>query len=82
MILEEYDEEKQRRLDRRDAKAEGKTEGMAEAVLELLEDLGPVPESIIQMIRSEKSTDKMKKYLKASARCSSFDDFEKKISGQ
>lgn len=77
MILEEYDEEKQRRQDRRDALAEGK----AECILELLENIGPVPDEIRQMVTSEIDSKKLSCYLKAAAGCSSFDDFEKMIIG-
>ena len=49
MLLEEYDEEKQRELDRRDnfedGKIEGKAEGKAEDLLMFLSEIGELPES-------------------------------------
>lgn len=65
--------------ERNEAKAEGKAEGKVEAkvedVLELLEDLGPVPEELVIRISSERNFDILKKYHKLAARAKSVEDF-------
>jgi hypothetical protein len=83
MILEEYDAEKQRKLDRRDAYAEGKAEGKAEdrseAVMDFLADLGDVPDDIKSAVMEEKDMDRLKKMMKGASRAGSFDEFRAKF---
>ena len=86
MLLEEYDEEKQRELDRRDnfedgkteGKAEGKTEGKAEALLMLLAEMGDVPESVRERIIAEKDEDVLTGWLKAAFHSGTVDEFCRK----
>ena len=87
MLLEEYNAEEQRNLDRRDAKAEGKAEGIeegkakgkaegkAEAILDLLSELGDVPDDIRKKVLAEKDEAKLKDMLFAASRASSFEEF-------
>lgn len=60
-------------------KAEGRAEGKAEAVVDLLEGLGAVPESLVTQIRCERDLEVLKNYLKLAARVKSIDDFTKAI---
>lgn len=61
-------------------RAEGRAEGRAEAVLELLEDLGEVPEELRCRIMSEKSLEVLKQYQKKAARAESVEQFCREIS--
>ena len=62
-----------------DEKNEGKVEGKAEAVMELLADMGNVPEDIRSMVNSENNTEKLHVMLKAAAKSETFDDFRERI---
>ena len=71
---------------RAEGRAEGKAEGEAlgdlkrsrQDILELLEELGSVPEDIRACISSETDTDTLRTWLKAAARADSLDAFRKK----
>ena len=67
--------------ERREAKAEGIAQGIAqgkaEDVLELLEDLGSVPEELREIIMQERSLDILKKWHKLAARAESMEEFMK-----
>ena len=58
-----------------EGKAEGRLEGRAESVIELLEELGPVPEELREKILEEKDPDALKNWLKLAARSASVEDF-------
>lgn len=72
---------------RAEGRTEGRTEGLAEgelnrsrqAILELLEDLGKIPKDIRSRIYAEKDTETLRKWLKAAAKATSFDDFREKM---
>lgn len=59
--------------------AEGKVKGKAEAVLELLEDLGTVPEAVQNRIMNEKDPELLKKWHRLSARADTLDEFLKEM---
>ena len=65
-------------LERLAGKAEGKAEGNAEAVIELLEELGAVPETLQREIFAEKDLDRLKTWHKLAAKCSSVEEFCRK----
>ena len=83
VILTEYDEEEHLRLVYKEGYEEGREEGRAagmeegkragaaegrkKAVLELLEDLGPVPERLVQKIMSQEDSALLSKWHKAAA---------------
>lgn len=69
--FEAYDVQETRRV----SKAEGKIEGKAEAILDLLRDLGPVPEDIEKQIAQTTDLELLKKWLKAAARADSIESF-------
>lgn len=74
MILEEM-----LRDERAEGIAEGKVKGKAEAVLELLEDLGTVPEAVQNRITNEKNPELLKKWHRLSARADTLDEFLKEM---
>ena len=71
MSIFEYDEEEHMRLERRDAKAEGK----AESVIELLEELGMVPEKLKNRIMEESDLTLIKDWHIKAARAESIEGF-------
>ena len=60
-------------------RAEGRAVGKAESVLEVLSELGSVPEGLSKRIMSEKNLDILKNWLKLAAKCDSIEAFEKQI---
>lgn len=78
LLIYEYDEKKQRKIEREEGKAEGK----AESILVLLEDLGNVPEQLQTRILEETDMTILTKWLKEAARASSLEDFLKNIDTQ
>jgi len=62
---------------RAEGREEGRAEGKAEDILELLEDLGEVPEELHKKIMEQKNLDVLKKWLKLVARAKSIEEFRK-----
>lgn len=58
-------------------RAEGRAEGKAEFILELLEELGPVPAELSARIMSEKDEKKLSVWNKTAARVESVEQFMK-----
>lgn len=58
---------------------EGKTEGKAESVLDLLVDLGEVPEKLQAEIMGQKNPEILKQWIKYAARAETVEAFEQKI---
>ncbi len=56
-----------------------KTEGKAEAVIELLEDLGELPDSLKTCIMEQTDTELLRKWLKVAAKATSIDEFEQVV---
>ena len=56
-------------------KAEGRAEGKAEAILELLEELGAVPEKLQKEILSQKDMDTLRIWHKAAAKATSLEEW-------
>ena len=54
---------------------EGKAEGKMEGILDLLEDLGEVPDDLRVMIEEETSLSKLRSWLKAAAKAESIHQF-------
>ena len=57
----------------------GLTEGISSAMLELLEDLGTVPESLRERIAAISDLEILQKLLKLAARAGSLEEFEKNV---
>lgn len=64
----------------RDEYRKGKAEGRVEDILDLLEDLGPIPEKLEQTIREETDMALLKSMLKAAAKAKSLEQFAEAIS--
>ena len=56
-----------------------KTEGKAESVIELLEDLGELPDSLKTCIMEQTDTKLLRKWLKVAAKATSIDEFEQAV---
>ena len=60
-----------------EGRVEGKAEGKAEDILELLEDLEPVPEELREEILSQRDMDILKSWFKAAARADSLEEWKR-----
>ena len=69
--FETYDVQETRRISR----AEGKCEGKAEFLIEILEDIGPVPEEVKTRILSERDPEQLKKWRRAAVKAESVEQF-------
>lgn len=58
---------------------EGKIESRIEDILELLEELGNVPQRIIELIRTENDLGELSRLLKVAARATSITEFEENM---
>ena len=58
---------------------EGVEKGMANIVIEMLEDVGEVPEILKDMIIRQRNVDILKKWNRAAATAKSIEDFEEKV---
>ena len=59
--------------------AEGKTEAVLEMLLELMNDLGEIPDELRNRITSEKDLETLKKWHRLAARSESLDEFLEKM---
>ena len=60
-------------------KAEGRVEDRAEAVIELLEDLGELSDSLKTCIMEQNDLELLRKWLKIAARAESIEEFERAV---
>ena len=58
---------------------EGKVESRIEDILELLEELGKVPQRIVELIRTEDNLGILSRWLKSAARATSIAEFEENM---
>lgn len=65
-----------------DMKEEGRIEGKASSILELLEDIGPVPLKVREEIMAEKNEEILKKRLRMAAHAESVEEFMEKCHGE
>lgn len=63
----------------REERAEGKAEGKAEDIIELLEELGAVPEALHETIMTQTDLAVLKQWLKLAAKADSIEQFEKEM---
>lgn len=75
----EFDAELYERVIKEESREEGRAEGRAEAILELLEDLGVISDSLRQRILEQKDQDVLKRWHKLSARAENLESFEMAI---
>lgn len=59
--------------------AQGIAKGIAQDILDLLEELGEIPEDVVARIQVEESLDTLRRWHKAAARVESFTDFREKM---
>ena len=95
MLIAEYDYDMDMKVQREEAKEEGIEEGIEKGmeqgieqgkklgkqndIIELLDDIGEVSETLKAKIRKEENRDILKNWLKLSAKAETIDEFEKKI---
>ena len=63
----------------RDERAEGKAEAVLEMLLELMSNLGEIPDELRNRITSEKDLETLKKWHRLAARSESLDEFLEKM---
>ena len=78
MIFDEYNEDEQRKMDRRDAKEEGKAEGEAKALIQFLAVLGSVPEDLLTVIKAEMDIGKLDGWMTTAFQCKTIEEFREK----
>lgn len=77
MGIFEYDARLHDQVLREESRMEGKAEGKAEDVLELLEELEPVPKEMRDEILSQKDMDILKVWHKAAAKAGSLEEWKR-----
>lgn len=75
LLLNEFDVKNYERCIRAEGRIEGKIEGKAEAIIELLEDVGELPDSLIHIIREQTDLETLGKWHKIAAKAQSIEDF-------
>ena len=61
----------------RDERNEGRAEARRESIIELLEELGEIPESLKKSIEMQSGDEELKTLLKKAARADSVEQFQK-----
>ncbi len=91
MLIAEYDYDMDIKVQREEAKAEGIEQGLklgkkegiksgtANAVIELMKELGVVPDNLKSCIIKETDEEVLKKWLKLAAKAKSIEEFQKEI---
>lgn len=91
MLIAEYDYDMDMKVQREEAKEEGiekgkelgKVEGIrlgtVNNIMEFLEDLGEIPETLKSKIMQEEKPDVLRRWLKLAAKAETIEEFEKKI---
>lgn len=74
-----YDRQEAREEGLAEGRAEGRAEGKKELLLEVLEDIGKVPEELKKKIFMETDLTVLKKWIKLAARAESMEQFEREI---
>lgn len=75
----EFDAELYEKVIKEESREEGRAEGKAESILELLEELGPVSDSLQRKIMEQKDPDTLKRWHKLSAKTETVEAFEKAV---
>lgn len=79
MIFEEYDREAHMKMERRDWREIGRREGKAEGIVDLLSELGEVPEPLRETIMEQSNLTVLSKWLKLVAKAQSVKEFEERM---
>ena len=61
---------------RNEGREEGRLRGMIDAILELLEELGQVPQRIVELITEEDNMSVLSRWHKSAAKATSITEFE------
>lgn len=61
---------------REEGRQEGKLRGMTDAILELLEELGQVPQRIVELISAEDDLGVLSRWVKSAAKAKNLAEFE------
>lgn len=75
LLLNEFDV----KIYERGLKTEGKTEGKAECIIELLEEVGEVPDTLKSLIMRQTNLETLSQWHKLAAKAQSIEDFERAI---
>lgn len=79
MFLAEYDEkqhiENEKQWSRQEGQIEGKSEGKAECILDILSDLGKIPEELRNHIMQERNPDRVSRWFRASRSVRNIEEF-------
>lgn len=81
MSIYEYDEELHMRQTREEGYEEGAVKGTAGAILEILSELGNIPDKLQECILKHKNIDELKHWVKLAARANSIEEFQDQITG-
>ena len=83
MLIAEYDYDMDIKVQREEAKEEGIEQGRilgtANDIIELLGEVGEVPEALKNKIMKEEKLEVLRRWLKLAAKAETIEDFEKKI---
>ena len=79
MLIAEYDYDMDIKVQREEAKEEGIRLGTVNNIMEFLEDLGEIPETLKSKIMQEEKPDVLRRWLKLAAKAETVEEFEKKI---
>ena len=79
MLIAEYDYDMDIKVQREVAIEEGIRLGTVNNIMEFLEDLGEIPETLKSKIMQEEKPDVLRRWLKLAAKAETIEEFEKKI---
>lgn len=83
MLIAEYDYDMDIKVQREEAKEEGIEQGRilgtANDIIELLGEVGEVPEALKNKIMKEKHLDVLRRWLKLAAKSETIEEFEKSV---
>ena len=79
MLIAEYDYDMDIKVQREEAKEEGLRLGTVNNILEFLEDLGEIPETLKSKIMQEEKPDVLRRWLKLAAKAETIEQFEKSV---
>ena len=79
MLIAEYDYDMDIKVQREEAKEEGVRLGTVNNIMDFLEDLGEIPETLKSKIMQEEKPDVLRRWLKLAAKAETIEEFEKKI---
>lgn len=79
LLLNEFDVKSYENWIRQESKEEGRALGKAEFILELLGEVGEVPDALRDLIMEQRNAEQQKVWLKAASRARSIEEFERAV---